>query len=351
MPKTSRARIRELVRNFKENGMKMLLEHPANVRDLLGLLHISWLDEIDFSRLEVVKTTFIRRDYRHLASDLVYTAPLVGGRQSPRSLLIYLLIEHQSEPERFMPLRMTDSQIQIYRYQLRTWLQKHPSAARFRLRPVLPVVFYTGLRRWPKVGTLADVMECGEEFRPVTPIVERPLFFNLPDISPAQLEREGGHFGWVLRLLQVRRTRSPEFERFLARAVVHLDRMSPDEQQRLGELLSYIRAMVYHERSDSEQSKLQEVMENSVQDEVTRQEVTKMWKTGAEALMERGAHQAGLQTRRQTLVRLLRKRFGKVPSAVVSVVEATDDVDQLDNWLDQLVTADTLEELGIGKQV
>jgi hypothetical protein len=73
----------KLVRHFKENGMKMLLEHPANVREMLGLLHISWLDEIDFSRLEVVKTTFIRRDYRHLASDLVYTAPLVGGRRSP----------------------------------------------------------------------------------------------------------------------------------------------------------------------------------------------------------------------------------------------------------------------------
>ncbi len=88
-------------------------------------------------------------------------------------------------------------------------------------------------------------------------------------------------------------------------------------------------------------------MENSVQDEATRREVTKMWKTGAEALMERGAHQAGLLTRRQTLVRQLRKRFGKVPSAVVSVVEATEDVDQLDKWLDHLVTADTLEELGI----
>jgi hypothetical protein len=218
-------------------------------------------------------------------------------------LLIYLLIEHQSEPDRLMPLRLADSQIQIFRYQLRTWLQTHPSLARLRLRPVLPVVFYTGLRRWPKVGTLADVIEGGEEFRPVTPIVERPLFFNLPAIAPALLEREGGHFGWVLRLLQVRRTPSPEFERLLARAVAHLDRMSAGEQQRLGELLSYIRAMVYHERSDSEQSKLQEVMENSVQDEATRQEVvTKMWKTGAEALMERGAEQgaqkAGLLTRR-----------------------------------------------------
>jgi ElaB/YqjD/DUF883 family membrane-anchored ribosome-binding protein len=96
-------------------------------------------------------------------------------------------------------------------------------------------------------------------------------------------------------------------------------------------------------------------MENSVQDEATRQEVTKMWKTGAEALMERGAEQgaqkARLQTRRETLVRQLRKRFGSVPSEVVSVVETTDDVDQLDDWLDRLVTAQTLEELGIGERV
>jgi hypothetical protein len=91
-------------------------------------------------------------------------------------------------------------------------------------------------------------------------------------------------------------------------------------------------------------------MENSVQDEATRQEVVKMRKTGAEALMERGAQKAGLLTRRQTLVRLLHRRFGSVPSDVVSVVEAADDVDQLDDWLDRLVTAQTLEELGIGEQ-
>jgi hypothetical protein len=38
MARLQRGRIRELVRQFKENGMKMMLEHPANVRDLLSLL-------------------------------------------------------------------------------------------------------------------------------------------------------------------------------------------------------------------------------------------------------------------------------------------------------------------------
>ena len=74
-----------------------------------------------------------------------------------------------------------------------------------------------------------------------------------------------------------------------------------------------------------------------------------MWKTGAEALMERGAQKAGLLTRQQTLVRQLGRRFGSVPPELVNVVEGSDDVDQLDEWLDRFATAQTLEEIGIGE--
>jgi hypothetical protein len=351
MAPTRPRRIRELVRQFKENGMKLMLEDPANVRDVLGLLDVAWLDGIDFSHLDQVKTTFIRRDYRHLASDLIFTAPLIGAGRSRRNLLIYLLIEHQSEPDRLMPLRLADSQVQIFRYQVRQWLKTHPSPARICLSPVLPIVFYTGLRRWSAVGTLADLIERGDEFREVTPIVERPLFINLPELDAAKLERDGGFFGWILRLFQERRSRAKEFDELLERVVAHLDGMPAAERRRLGELLSYVRAMLYHERSESEQGRLQQIMENSVQDEATRQEVVKMWKTGADVLIERGRTEgraeATIQTRRQTLVRLLRKRFGNVPSNIVSVVEASDDVDQLDNWLDRFATAQTLEDLGI----
>ena len=57
--------------------------------------------------------------------------------------------------------------------------------------------------------------------------------------------------------------------------------------------------------------------------------------------------EAAIETRQQTLVRQLRRRFGSVPSELVNLVETTDDVDQLDDWLDHLVTAQTLEELDI----
>lgn len=347
MSKLRRHRIGELVRQFKENGIKLMLEHPANVRDALGLVDVPWFDEIDFGRLGQIRTTFVRRDYRHLASDIVFSAPLRGRGRSRRELLIYILIEHQSEPDRLMPLRLVDSQAQIFRYQVREWLQTHRSTRRVQLSPVLPVVFYTGVRRWPEVGTLVDVIKRGEEFRTVTPIVENPLFLNLPELPPAQLERDGGFLGWVLRLLQRRRAGAREFRELLERVVAHLEPMGPAERQRWRDLLSYIGAMVYHERSESEHARLQEAIERSIENEELRQEVSKMRKTMADVLMEKGASQAAVQTRQQTLVRQLRKRFGDVPRDVVDTVQSTTDIDQLDEWLDRLVTVDTLEELEI----
>lgn len=80
-----------------------------------------------------------------------------------------------------------------------------------------------------------------------------------------------------------------------------------------------------------------------------------MGKSMADVLMERGEQkgraegrtEAAVETRQQTLVRQLRKRFGDVPRGVVRAVESTIDVARLDDWLDRLVTADTLDELEI----
>jgi hypothetical protein len=46
-----------------------------------------------------VKTTFIRRDYRHLQTGLVFTAPLAAaGGRSRHNLLIYILLENSLHP-------------------------------------------------------------------------------------------------------------------------------------------------------------------------------------------------------------------------------------------------------------
>jgi hypothetical protein len=48
------------------------------------------------------------------------------------------------------------------------------------------------------------------------------------------------------------------------------------------------------------------------------------------------------------LLRLLRQRFRKIPKRAEGVILATTDVAQLDGWLDGLLTAASLSDLGIG---
>ena len=249
-----------------------------------------------------------------------------------------------------MPLRVADSQLQIFRYQVRQWLKTHASEAQIRLSPVLPVVFYTGLKRWPEVGTLADLIERGDEFREVTPIVERPRYLNLPEIPPDQLANKGGYFGWVLQLVQQRHTRIGEFRQLLRTAIAHLEGMETEDRSRWLDLLSFVGAMIYHERSEREHIELHETIEDSVCREESRREVAKMGRTMADVLIERGwtegRTEAAIETRQQTLIRLLRRRFGKVPAKVTRAINATTTADELDEWLDRFATASSLDEMG-----
>src|SRR5436305_2848313 len=152
-----------------------------------------------------------------------------------------------------------------------------------RLGPVLPVVFYTGTRSWGALDSLPELIERGEEFRGVTPALA-PLFVNLPALPEARLESAGGYFGRVLELVQQRRAERATFADLLRRVVGHLERMQRAERLRWLELLSYIGALVYHERAEPEREGWRQEIEASVRTDKDRQEVTPMVRPIAEAL-------------------------------------------------------------------
>src|SRR5262245_34783408 len=103
----ARARVREIIRHFRENGLKKVLERAGNVRELLALVGAPHRDRLDFTRMKVERTTYIAADYRHLTSDLVVTIPL-RRRGQQGTLTLYVLIEHQSEPDALMVLRVLE---------------------------------------------------------------------------------------------------------------------------------------------------------------------------------------------------------------------------------------------------
>jgi hypothetical protein len=347
----NRKRLRLLVRNFHENGLKLLLENSGNVREVLQILEVRLLPRIDFAQMRVVPGRFVQRDYRHLESDLVLQVPLLpqqGGKL--RRILLYILIEHQSEPDHLMPLRALDYVVMIYKRQMREWLQGHANLDHLRLQPVLPIVLYTGTRTWDKLIAIWELVELGDEMKELIPEFQ-PLFLNVGRTSREILGQRGGVFGMLLRLLQQRRARLKVFEEMLREVVRALEALAETDRQRWLELLSYLDALLYYERGPDEHPLLQQTVFDAVQNDRHRQEVYDMGKTMAEYLKEEGEavglRKGEVRARQQWLVDLLRTKFGKLPASVVKRIETTDRSELLDAWFHEALDASKLAELSL----
>jgi hypothetical protein len=342
-------RVREMARQFPENGMKRLLQEPANVSDLLALAGLSWRERIDLKRLVVDPTTYVSADFRHVASDLVLTAPLRPAKKGKRrrALWLTILLEHQSKPDRLMVLRVLDYLVQIWKKQARDWEQKHGALASVQLHPILPVVFYTGLHPWERIGGLRDLMP--QEYRDLveeTPEFE-PRFVNLPEATVDELNG-AGRFGALLRLVQRRQASGAAFRELVQEVVGHLEAGGKEERGRWLELLSDLHALVYHERPQREHRELEQLIEASVRTDEHRQEVSVVRKTIAQAWREQWQSEARVQEAAETLIQQLRLRFGDLPAGVEQTVQATRDHNRLREWLHRFATASSLGDVGIG---
>ncbi len=343
----------EFVRHFRENGLKLLFQHPANIRDLLTLARLGSgvIDRIDFRRMTVDNTTYVASDFRHLSADLVLKAPFRTGKRGrgQRFITLYILLEHQSEPDGWMLFRVLGYLMQIWKGQLRAWEAEHGSAVGFRMQPVVPIVLYTGTTGWNNLGRLIDLIEAGDQFPQMIPEFQ-PLFVSLPAIDGQRLESEAGYLGWVLELIQQRNARPEEFRALVRRVTEHLETMPGAERSRWLQLLSYIRALIYHDREPSEQPRLQEQILNSVETDEHRREVRAMGQSMAEFLLEKGYREGAVATLRQVLLDQLRKRFGKIPKATERAIAATDDQTRLQTWIVRFATASSLADVGIGQK-
>ncbi len=155
-----------------------VMQNSGERRDL-SLLDTPWLDEIDFARLSkdqdnVHPSRLPSPRIRHR-----FDGALLGPGRS-RNFLHGIPhrapIATRSADAR---LRLADSKCRSSDSNSASGWKRFRSPARARLAVLRSSC--TGLRPWPQVGTLADLMT-RRRIHSVTPIIEQPLFLNLPDL-------------------------------------------------------------------------------------------------------------------------------------------------------------------------
>jgi predicted transposase/invertase (TIGR01784 family) len=123
-----------------DDSYKAIFTHPEIIQQLLqDFVKQDWVKELDFSTLEKTNDHYVSEDLRERFDDMVWKV-----RWQQQDLYVYLLIEFQSEPEYFMPVRMMTYIGLLYQDLIKSQhLKTHD-----KLPPVMPIVLHRGQNAW-----------------------------------------------------------------------------------------------------------------------------------------------------------------------------------------------------------
>ena len=202
MPETQDTQIE----HFPDRSLRRLLQDREYVRGLVHIIAPEIAAFLDFDKITYQKRSFISEALRERESDVLLSVPF---QEETDTLLIYILIEHQSTVDKTMGLRLLSYMVQIWESQRREWeTAKLPENER-RLQPILPILFYTGDRPWQvpvSVKTLMDMPEILERFVPSFDT----LFLGVKETEAEALTQFRHPLGWLLRVLQKEHAKETE---------------------------------------------------------------------------------------------------------------------------------------------
>ena len=92
------------------------------------------LGPLDFSKIQLVNTTFVADNLREQESDLVFLLPFRDADET--EVMIYILIEHQSTIDTTMGFRLLFYMCQIWDQQRQKWVSENVPKGKWRFRPM-----------------------------------------------------------------------------------------------------------------------------------------------------------------------------------------------------------------------
>lgn len=329
------------VREFGDRGTLWLLDLPENLRGLLKLVAANLADRLDFSRAERQNRSFIPDDLQKQEADLLYTVPFLRGRGF---VWIYVLLEHQSKPDRTMAYRLISYMVQLWEAQVKTAkAAKKP----VKLYPILPLVFYTGRKKWSQLPTLQSLMDLPAELQAFVPTWQT-LFLNLHETPAAMLTGLGEAVTLALRALQAADESKETLAEALRDVATRLDALPDSVQEEIKKGLHYLYLLIKHKRSDAEQDELFAILDEVIEQRAVQLQEVKM--TGAQVLINQGKREGrseGLQEgRRELLLEQIAEKFGKPSQQTVEAVNALSE-QQARALARQILNANSLKELGL----
>jgi hypothetical protein len=314
-----------LMANECDASYKLLFSSPEFIRELVrGFVPDEWVQSLDYTTLEKVPCHYVADGLRQRTSDVVWRV-----RANGEWVYLYLLIEFQSTIDRHMAVRIMVYVGLLYQEMLRTG----EVPADDPLPPVLPIVLYTGNRKWSAATDIAALI--AQMPGPVAKYQPR-LEYLLIDRSEYKETDLLEMKNLVACVIGLEHPTSAET----------LPRMTEQIQQLLGSNPAHRQVFKQWFRGlISRQSKnplVPPALAAKALEELEDFEMT--WAQCFEAARAESEQKGIGKGEAKMLRRVLTQRFGQLPPDIDAKINAAP-TEQIEGWADRLLLADTLVDV------
>ena len=334
------------VEQFPDRSAKWLLENTENLRGLLEIIASDIVECLDFSKVEIKRTTFIPDNLREQESDLVYLLPFRDKENTGAAseVLVYILLEHQSTVDRTMGFRLLFYMCQIWDSQRREFMAKNLSKREWRFQPIIPIIFYTGDQKWETFPSLETLMDLPEALNRFVPKFDA-LLLDVKREADETLLQSNHPFGWLLTVLKQETADTEAFLAALLRLGDYLRGLPEAERSLWQQTIYYLHLLIFYRRPIVERPVLDQIVsENHPFLDISEKE-KQLMQSMAEHYLQQGIEQGETRTKREDILKLVQLRFHNVPEPLAEIIRRLDDRNWLEMLFEKAATTQTLEEL------
>ena len=333
------------IQHFPDRSARWLLQEKENVRGLIEIVADQIASRLDFARLAQQNRSFVSETLREQEADLIFSVPFDGDSETDE-LIIYILLEHQSTVDASMGFRVLFYMTQIWDSQRREWESAEVPRSEWRLRPILPVVFYTGSQRWAPALSLTGIMEVPEALVRFVPTFET-LFLSVKEMGVSELTRTDHLFGWLLTVLQQEHSDAVSLRVALEEAMTRLTRLSGEGSEQFRRAIAYLLLLILHRRPTEEHPGLLRILDRYTDEMEVERMAEAISGTLLEQGIEQGIEQGETRAKRNAILKLLQFRFNEVPETLRTQINAIQSHARLDKLFEEILGAETLDDLGL----
>ena len=250
-------RIQFKPRDFPDRAIREMNAIPENLKDIVTeAIPPALASRLDFDRAREVKRSFLQKSWLRRESDLLVEIPYLLDDGLDQSIIVCILLEHQSTPDRLMPLRVLIYEALYWERSLRQWEANHEPHEPFTLTPMLPIVMYTGHTAWRAPRTLQELAP--PEFRAYIPRWTT-VFWNLSELTTEALLEKTAAWLNALAVVRAEQEGPGEFLETFERVMQSLENV--ENESRWHDLAHFVLSWAYIRRDPTERQQVVEMAE------------------------------------------------------------------------------------------